>query len=303
MSQATEQPSAPRPPRSQLQIGLFTGGAALALFTVGYLVLSTRSASNAKRDAAYTEAAISNVKTLADAASRFRTAHSGQCPSMAELRRDKLVDGLSTDNDPWGNAYEIDCVEHATTVTSHGGGNGRGAITRGSPYEYVPPVPPKAPIDVFAEAVAAETSINGVWRYAKRHVKDGLESDLGKDVLLGWSASRLRWADLQTVPATSYGKAMKDIDPERGKRLCASGSVIEIFKVKGTAVPHFEGGIMTDSGVIRFAAVQGTGDIVAQSYARFCGVLTGHVEYENIGKTTTQGLMAIGMFDLPENRH
>jgi hypothetical protein len=97
---------------------------------------------------------------------------------------------------------------------------------------------------------------------------------------------------------------MKDPDSQRGQKLCANGEVIEIAldrSVPGQKV--FLGGMYDDGGrIYRFIAVQSTGEIMAHSRARFCGVVTGQQHYENSMGGVAHAVHLVGMFDLPENK-
>ena len=51
----------------------------------------------------------------------WRLTHSGEeCPNVARLRTDKLIDGESSSNDPWGSPYVIKCPEDDVVVASSG---------------------------------------------------------------------------------------------------------------------------------------------------------------------------------------
>jgi len=118
-----------------------------------------------------------------------------------------------------------------------------------------------------------------------------------------WSAQRLDWNSLSGIPETSRAKVMKDPEAERGKRLCASGTIIEIHSSRRSGQTIFSGGINTPSfDVVRFYAVRSTGDLVQRSVARICGVVTGTETYSNSSGGVTHAVFVVGMFDLPENR-
>jgi hypothetical protein len=54
--------------------------------------------------------------------------------------------------------------------------------------------------------------------------------------------------------------------------------------------------------VVVFYAVGETGDLVAGSRTRLCGIVTGLHSFLNSGGGVTHAIRAVGMFDLPENR-
>lgn len=111
------------------------------------------------------------------------------------------------------------------------------------------------------------------------------------------------WAELMAVPATDPKKVMKDSTSERGKRICVSGSLIEIaVEQTKNGASIAEGGIATDAGdTVRFAAIGATGELVAHSYARFCGITTGRQSYETTAHEIRHAVYVVGMFDLPAN--
>lgn len=132
----------------------------------------------------------------------------------------------------------------------------------------------------------------------------GGDVSTGAAKLAIWGAENMRWADLQEIPTTKYGLVMKDPDAQRGHKLCASGRVIEIEvdrSVPGSKV--FLGGMYDDGGrIYRFVALQSTGEIVADSHARLCGIVTGQQHYPNSAGGVTHAVHLVGLFDLPENR-
>jgi hypothetical protein len=118
-----------------------------------------------------------------------------------------------------------------------------------------------------------------------------------------WSKDFLRWNELNKTPSTTFSLAMKDMDDARGKRMCLSGLInqIEAQKVGGEKI--YEGGMGNyQHEFIRFIAVGSTGSLVAQSDAKFCGIVTEKLSYESVDKRTIHSLFLVGMFDLPENR-
>ncbi len=119
-----------------------------------------------------------------------------------------------------------------------------------------------------------------------------------------WGAEHLLWNELQETPSTKYGLVMKDPDAQRGQKLCVSGQVIEIAvdqSVPGKKV--FLGGMFDDeSRIYRFVAVQSTGEIMANTHARFCGIVTGQQHYPNSMGGVAHAVHLVGMFDIPENK-
>lgn len=131
------------------------------------------------------------------------------------------------------------------------------------------------------------------------------ESSAGEVLFRSWAAKHMTWTDVGVWKnETSFRLVRKDSDEERGKRLCASGRIIQI------AVRKLDDGSRTSEGLLMsdrddlysFAAVGSSGKLVEDSYARFCGVVAGRYEYANSAGGTGHAITVIGMFDLPENR-
>ncbi|MCL1860060.1 MAG: hypothetical protein FWG52_00800 [Proteobacteria bacterium] len=137
-----------------------------------------------------------------------------------------------------------------------------------------------------------------------------MEDVSGADVSIGaawlalWGVENLRWSELQGIQETKYGLVMKDSDAHRGKRLCVKGNVIEIALDRTVSDQKiFLGGMYSGAGnIYRFIAVQSTGEIMQDSPARFCGIVTGQQHYENSIGGVAHAVQLVGMFDLPENR-
>lgn len=140
----------------------------------------------------------------------------------------------------------------------------------------------------------------------KRHMADIHDSglDAGSVALTLWGADHMKWSELQEVPDGKYAMVMKDSDSQRGKKICTNGRVIEIAVDR--SVPDkkiFIGGMYDDAGrIYRFIAVHSTGEIVANSRAKFCGIITGQQHYPNSAGGMAHAVHLVGMFDLPENK-
>lgn len=131
----------------------------------------------------------------------------------------------------------------------------------------------------------------------------GTNISKGAAVLALWGYQGMKWSELQEIPKGKYGVVMKDPDSQRGSRLCVYGQVIEIAVDKSVPQKIYQGGIFDDDGrIYRFIAVGSTGEIVAHSYANFCGIVTGQQHYANSMGGEAHAVHLVGMFDLPENK-
>lgn len=161
--------------------------------------------------------------------------------------------------------------------------------------------PPPSPL----EEILTVPSLAGAIEAVKPKMADTVDDiDPGTALLTVWAMKHMRWTDVAvTTDETTYALVQKDSEEARGKRLCVPGSVIQIEVDKGDQGKDYFGLLISGSGnIYRFYAVGSTGAIVEQTYARFCGVVTGKYEYSNSGGGTGHAVKLVGMFDLPENK-
>lgn len=167
------------------------------------------------------------------------------------------------------------------------------------------PEPPKlTPAEELAVQVRAAKTLAETIAAAKPFMRDEFgETSLGTHAMATWSAEHLAWTDVAVAKdETSYALARKDIDRERGKRVCVPGRLIEIAAAK--VEPRYYTGLMQSSlgNLFHFYAVRDTDDLVGGDIARFCGVVTGLFSYRNSGGGVGHAVEVVGMFDLPSNR-
>jgi len=126
----------------------------------------------------------------------------------------------------------------------------------------------------------------------------------GAVLLALWAVKHLKWADVAVAKnETSPALVRKDSDASRGKRMCVRGRLIQIQKenVDGGAV--FSGLLLSGyTEITSFIVAGSTGELVAQSRARLCGVVIGTYDYSNSAGGKGHAISLVGMFDLPENR-
>jgi len=171
------------------------------------------------------------------------------------------------------------------------------------PAAVVPSAAPKP--DPLKELLAQPNLLAAV-AYTKKDTTDSVngKQSIGEQSLIVWAAKNgIKWDELQAIPETKVSLVLKDSDEQRGKRLCAAGSVVEIAAVKTQVGKYFDGGLVTDAQeIIRFHAFGSTGELVAQSPARICGVVTGRADYQNSVGGVAHGVQIVGAFDLLENK-
>jgi len=164
---------------------------------------------------------------------------------------------------------------------------------------------PSEPAPVAAAPDFKFQSLNDAIDTAKPFMTDTQGADVtkGAAILAVWGATNMSWKDLQAIPLGKYGLVMKDSASQMGKRLCVNGQVIEIQLDSTVSQKIYLGGMFADSGnLYRFIAVGSTGEIVANSRANFCGIVTGQQHYENSMGGVAHAVHLVGMFDLPENK-
>lgn len=174
------------------------------------------------------------------------------------------------------------------------------------PAPTVTPIAPepaaKAPSPV--EQVVGLSRFADVLEIARGHMADTTDGpSYGSLLVAVWLGKRGAWSDVDTQrDETSIGKVKKDSDAERGKRMCVSGSIVQI--AKDARVPGaFFGNLMTGSfNVVNFVSFGSTGELVEHSHVRFCGVVAGNYAFANVSGGETQSVQMAGVFDLPENR-
>jgi hypothetical protein len=131
---------------------------------------------------------------------------------------------------------------------------------------------------------------------------DGSPSD-GAVMLALWGYEKMRLADIQALPATKWAVVKNDPEAVRGHHICTSGTIVEIGVDRSAGNPIYLGGMYDGAGnIYRFVAVGSTGDLVANSKARFCGVVTNAVSYPNSMGGVGHAVQLVGLFDLPTNK-
>lgn len=180
-----------------------------------------------------------------------------------------------------------DKLESATTT--------RPAATAPAPVAPPPaPAQPATPqVKTLPEAIAA----------IKPLMDDTFnESSKGGLLLAAWAAKYMTWKELNQLPPTKFALVMKDPDEERGKLICARGSIIEISVEKSPLGKFNIGGMFSGSNIYRFITVGSSGELVAQSWAGLCGVVIGKQTYSNSMGGTAHAVFVVGMFNLPQNK-
>lgn len=171
----------------------------------------------------------------------------------------------------------------------------------------MPPAPAPAPaLPSPLQPILAKTTAAEAFAEAAPRMTDAFNTTSeGTRLFTLWSLKNLRWADVGVAAdETSYGKVQKDVEAERGKRLCVSGTVIEIASSKEPLGTLAVGLLMSAGGMsfYHFYGVRSSGDIVEQNSARFCGFVAGVYNYANSGGGIGHAVELVGLFDIAPNK-
>ena len=83
-----------------------------------------------------------------------------------------------------------------------------------------------------------------------------------------------------------------------------SASMAPVLRSEMSMVAPIFDGLMLDyaRNIYKFSAVGNSGDLVADSQTRLCGIITGKYDYSNSAGGTGHAIKLVGMFDLPANK-
>ncbi len=169
-----------------------------------------------------------------------------------------------------------------------------------APSAEVPPPTAEKPLDV----IMTKKTVADALAYASPRMTDEFNKSSDGTLLFAfWAIKNLSWADVAVAKdETTFARVLKDVDVERAKRLCVSGTIVEIETQKVAIGKAYEGLLTAATNLFHFAAVRSSGDLVERSHARICGFVTGKYDYKNSGGGVGHGVDIVGVFDLPENK-
>lgn len=144
-------------------------------------------------------------------------------------------------------------------------------------------------------------SISEMWDICKPLARDYTPGNLNYGAICAatWSITNLHAKDVIVKnDETTPGLVMKNSAKEIGKRICATGSIIEIHEEDKFA----EGLLSSYSGnLYHFITVGDTGTIQEHSEARLCGFVLGQYHYNNSGGGMGHATDLVGMWIIPAN--
>jgi hypothetical protein len=165
------------------------------------------------------------------------------------------------------------------------------------------PVQPK-PASALEQIVSAET-LGSALVLARPLMDDKPDQQSAGTILLTlWAMKRMDWVDVSVAKdETTFALVQKDVDEQRGKRMCVRGVLVQIAAEQTPFGIHHSGLLLSySSRLYSFLGVGSSGPLVERSGARFCGVVTGKYDYSNDLGGTGHAIVLVGMFDLPDNR-
>lgn len=196
-----------------------------------------------------------------------------------------------------GLAILVGCSEQPNTET-HNENMTQPAIAQS-------PIDAKTDAEKTVELLLSKSSLTEVIEMVKPTMSDEFDAfPESAGVLAFWMDNKeTKIDDIKNLDTSTRGKILKDSFNERGKRLCVSGSIVEIQVDRSGGFPVYHAGLVNNYvDATRILAIGSTGDLVADSNATFCGVIIGKIGYTNASGGTTNAPYLVGMFDLPENR-
>jgi len=167
-----------------------------------------------------------------------------------------------------------------------------------------PPPPPPPPEETFAQKLGKAKTYSDMWKLCSTlPMYKNVDDEINKGALCVslWASDHFGWTTVHvSKDETSYSLVMKNVEKERGKRLCVRGRLIQISESGNTN----EGLLMTPSGKLyNFINVGSSGDITGDSMnERMCGVVIGTYHYRNSGGGVGHAVDMVGMWDIPENK-
>ncbi|MEG2445808.1 MAG: hypothetical protein RSA22_03915 [Acinetobacter sp.] len=163
----------------------------------------------------------------------------------------------------------------------------------------------KSDAEKGAERILSKDTLTDVIEMVKPTMSDEFDAfPASAGVLAFWMENKhTKIGDIRVLDSSTRGKILKDSFNERGKRLCVSGTIVEIQVDRSGGFPSYHAGLASNyTDFTRVLAVGSTGELVANSSVTFCGVVIGKIGFNNAIGGTTNAPYLVGMFDLPENR-
>ena len=146
-------------------------------------------------------------------------------------------------------------------------------------------------------------NIKDMWDICLPFMEDSFDDTNPGTKCVGlWAGKNLTWNMVSVLTdETNYNLVRKNPDKERGKRLCVSGTIIQISEYKNSI--SNEGLLRNASGKLyNFNNVKSSGNLVGHDFARMCGIVTGTYDYHNSGGGVGHTVDIVGIWDLPENK-
>ncbi len=158
----------------------------------------------------------------------------------------------------------------------------------------------------IVDKVRKARSMEAMWAICNPLMEDrqaGGEENLGAACAsIYFLENGLPWSQVGVQKdETSPGLIMKNSAKERGKRICATGRIIEIHEDKSGKASN--GLLSSYSGTLyHFEAFGSSGTLTEGGQGRLCGFVVGQFHYRNSGGGVGHAVDVLGVWDLPENK-
>jgi hypothetical protein len=151
----------------------------------------------------------------------------------------------------------------------------------------------------IGDRLATINSVSEAWNACLPFMKDkGIDDDIneGSICFAEWGTHHFLWNMVSvSQDETTPGLIKKNPDMERGKRMCATGTIIQIRQEGSLST----GLLQSYAGYLyNFTNVGSSGSLVERNEARLCGFVVGTYSYRNSGGGVGHAVDLVGMWDL-----
>jgi len=183
------------------------------------------------------------------------------------------------------------------------------SVNSSIPVVAVKPAPipvevPKPP--TLGETLEKAKTYQEMWAICSPLLRDESPgtNNPGKICMAIWAGKNFKWDMVKVIKnETTPGLVFKNSEKEVGKKLCVSGTIIQISETASLNIS--EGLLHSNTGqLFNFvnAGSSGNLDKDENDHGRFCGVVVGTYTYSNSGGGTGHAVDVVGMWDLKENK-
>ena len=168
----------------------------------------------------------------------------------------------------------------------------------------IPVVAPKTP--TIGERLEKAKTYQEMWDICSPLLQDEDQNtkNPGKLCVALWAGKNFKWDMVKVVKnETTPGLVFKNSEKEVGKKLCVSGTIVQISESASLNIS--EGLLYSNTGqLFNFTNAGSSGNLDKDDndHGRFCGIVVGTYTYSNSGGGTGHAVDVVGMWDLKENK-